>query len=253
MGPDFSAGSKAVWVTLAPMAGHRRLWAVLRAACSISVLAWVLWRTPLHSFAGVMARASLPLIVIGLGLNVLTRLAAAERTQVICRGLRLRVSRWQNIETLFISNFYALLSPGPVLSGAVSVFRYSRFGIPLSEGLGVLLISRVIEAAAFIAIGTACLWADTRVPLAAVRYPLAAATAMLVLMALAMVIWRRTHRKPTSRAEVESNRVVSLFARRWMRPVVAVWREVMSRGPTMVWRAAIPAAVQVLMSGAALD
>src|SRR5665213_3194130 len=186
MGPDFSAGSKAVWVTLAPKAGHRRLWAVLRAACSISVLAWVLWRTPLHSFAGVMARASLPLIVIGLGLNVLTRLAAAERTQMICQGLRLRVSRWQNIETLFISNFYALLSPGPVLSGVVSVYRYSRFGISVSEGFGILLISRAIEAAVFIAIGAGCLWADRRVPLAAVRDPLSAATALLLLMALGM-------------------------------------------------------------------
>jgi uncharacterized membrane protein YbhN (UPF0104 family) len=200
-----------------------------------------------------MARANLPLVLVGLGLNVLTRLAAAERTQMICRGLRLRVSRWQNIETLFISNFYALLSPGPVLSGAVSVYRYSRFGISVADGLSVLLISRAVEAAAFIAIGAGCLWADHHVPLAAVRDPLWAATALLLLMAAGMVLWTRVHAIRRSSAAPETDRVVTAIPQRWLRPLHAVWLELMKGGPAMAWQAAIPAAVQVLMSGVALD
>jgi len=228
------------------------LWPVLRALCSLSALAWVLWRTPLHSIVAALAHASLPLVLIGLSLNVLTRLAAAERTQMICRGLGLRVSRWQNIETLFISNFYALLSPGPVLSGAVSVYRYSRFGIPVSDGLSVLLVSRAIEAGAFIAIGAACLWSDRRVPLAAVREPLWAATALLLLMALAMILWTRIHGHHRSRAAAEADPVVTTAARGRMRSIRAVWHELMKRGPAMAWQAGAPAAVQVLMSGLAL-
>jgi uncharacterized membrane protein YbhN (UPF0104 family) len=200
-----------------------------------------------------MSHANLPLVLIGLGLNVLARLAAAERTQVICRGLQLRVSRWQNIETLFISNFYALLSPGPVLSGVVSVYRYSRFGISVSEGFGVLLISRAIEAAVFIAIGAGCLWADSRVPLTAVRDPLLAATALLVLMAVCMIVWTRTHGRRAPFPAAETNGVVTGFTQRWLRPLRTIRLELMKRGPDMAWQAAIPAAVQVLMSGIALD
>jgi len=228
------------------------LWSALRALCSISALAWVLWKTPVHSIVAAMAHASLPLVLSGLCLNVLTRLAAAERTQMICRGLGLPVSRWQNIETLFISNFYALLSPGPVLSGAVSVYRYSRFGIPVSDGLSVLLISRVIEAGAFVAIGAACLWADQRVPLAAVRAPLWAATALLLLMVLTMVFWTRTHGNRRSRVAAEIDAVVTPVTQGRMRSIRAVWQELMRRGPGMAWQAGIPAAVQVLMSGLAL-
>jgi glycosyltransferase 2 family protein len=228
------------------------LWSVLRALCSLSALAWVLWRTPLHSIVAAMAHASLPLVLAGLSLNVLTRLAAAERTQMICRGLALRVSRWQNIETLFISNFYALLSPGPVLSGAVSVYRYSRFGIPVSDGLSVLLVSRAIEAGAFVAIGAACLWSDHRVPLAAVREPLWAATTLLLLMALVMVIWTRTHGARRLRPAAQTDPIPTTAAQGRMRSVKAVWHELMKRGPAMAWQAGIPAAVQVLMSGLAL-
>jgi uncharacterized membrane protein YbhN (UPF0104 family) len=252
MGREFNAGSQAVSVTGAVTGSRAALWSVLRALGSLTALAWVLWRTPLHSIMTVMARASLPLVLIGLSLNVLTRLAAAERTQAICRGLRLRVSRWQNIETLFISNFYALLSPGPVLSGVVSVYRYSRFGISVSDGLGVLLISRAIEAAVFIAIGAGCLWADRRVPLAAVRDPLTAATALLLLMAAAMFLWTRTHRKRTA-CGAETNQAVTTFTQRWLKPLVTVRHELMKRGPALAWQAAMPAAVQVLMAGVALD
>lgn len=238
------------------MTGGRRnrraaLWSVLRALCSLSALGWVLWKTPLHSIVAAMAHASLPLVLMGLSLNVATRLAAAERTQMICRGLGLQVSRWQNIETLFISNFYALLSPGPVLSGAVSVYRYSRFGVPVSDGLSVLLVSRAIEAGAFIAIGAACLWSDHRVPLAAVREPLWAATALLLLMGAGMGVWTRTHGSHRSRAAVPGAADAPSAPGR-LKSLRAVWHELMKRGPAMAWQAGIPAGVQVLMSGLAL-
>ena len=228
------------------------LWSLLRALGSVAALGWVLWKTPLHSIVAAMAHASVPLVLCGLALNVSTRLAAAERTQLICRGLGLRVSRWQNIETLFISNFYALLSPGPVLSGAVSVYRYARFGVPVSEGLSVLLVSRVIEAGAFVAIGTACLWSDRRVPLAAVREPLWAATALLLVMGAGMVLWTRTHGHRRSRPAVATDPVGTTGVPGRMKAIRAVWHELLRRGPAMAWQAGIPAAVQVLVSGLAL-
>jgi uncharacterized membrane protein YbhN (UPF0104 family) len=96
--------------------------------CSAAALFWVLRSTPLHSIVSALHPAIWTYLLAGMSLNLLTRFAAAERTLAISRALGLVISRWQTIETLFISNFYALLSPGPVLSGVVSVYRYKSYG-----------------------------------------------------------------------------------------------------------------------------
>ncbi|HEY6454008.1 MAG TPA: lysylphosphatidylglycerol synthase transmembrane domain-containing protein [Steroidobacteraceae bacterium] len=219
-------------------------WTAVRALCSAAAIAWVLHATPLHAIVAALRQASWPIVLAGMALALLARLAAAERSQVVCRALGLVVSRWQNIETLFISNFYALLSPGPVLGGVVSVYRYSSFGASLSGSIGSLLASRAVEAAVFIIIGTACLLLDRNIALISVRYPLGLAAAGVLAVAAATTCWWLVHQRWMQRGG----------ARAHIRPagaLRAMWHDFMRLGPRMAWRAAIPAAAQVALSGAA--
>jgi hypothetical protein len=212
-------------------------------------LAWVLHKTPLPAIVSSLTSADLPLLLGGLLLNFAARLAAAERTLVISRGFGAWISRWQTIETLFISNFYALLSPGPILSGVVTVYRYRGYGASVSASVGSLLASRAIECMLFVALGAACLLWDPHVELAAVRYPLILAAIALGAAALAMLYWWWSHRRrnPAALSPV-TDRTTGLMA-----GLRAAWNEVMRRGPALALQAAVPATVQVVLSGAAVE
>lgn len=240
-----------------------------RAALSCAALAWVLHKTPLRTIASALNSADLPLLLGGLALNFLARLAAAERTLVISRALGLSISRWQTIETLFISNFYALLSPGPVLSGVVTVYRYREHGASVSASFGALLASRMIECILFVALGVACLLADSRISLATVHYPLALATAALAAAGIGVIYWWWSHKRWNRRSEANRSEANDRprtspgtytgtgTSTGTFRGIAAGWRtvrhEVMRRGPGMAFEAAIPAAVQVILASAAVQ
>ena len=134
---------RAHWTTL-----------LLRAALSGAVLLWILHATPLRSIAATLRHTDLWLLFVGLLLSLLARLAAAERTLAVSRALRLPLSRGQTIATLFISNFYSLVSPGPILSGVVTVYRYRSHGASIKGSVASLLGSRAIECAAVGSPGT---------------------------------------------------------------------------------------------------
>ena len=102
-----------------------------------------------------LSHADVSLILVGIALNLATRLAAAERTYVISRGVGLPLNRWQTVESLFISNFWSLALPGLSAGSVITVYRYTRYGVSLADGFGVLGASRVIELAAFCAFGAA--------------------------------------------------------------------------------------------------
>ena len=87
-------------------------WTWVRVILSAAALAWVFSRTPFRTVFEIFESANLALLAAGVAVNVATRLAAAERTQIMNRALGLSVTRAQTVATLFISNFYALLSPG---------------------------------------------------------------------------------------------------------------------------------------------
>jgi glycosyltransferase 2 family protein len=220
-----------------------------RALLSGAALVWVLHTTPLRAIGSALTSAQLPLLLLGLLLNFCARLAAAERTLVISRGLGLWISRWQTIETLFISNFYALLSPGPLLSGVVTVYRYRGLGASISGSLGSLLASRIVEAVVFVAIGAACVLADSRISLASSRYPLMLAAAGLAAVTVALGIWWWMHRRWKDRKQPAADPPVT--GNGWLSGLRAVQYEIMRRGPALVLQAAIPACAQVLLSGAA--
>ena len=224
-------------------------WPALRALCSGAALLWILHATPFQSIAATLRDAQPGWLLLGVVFGLLTRLAAAERTLMISRALGLGVSRLQTIETLFISNYYALLSPGPVLSGVVSVYRYRGYGATITGSLSTLLASRAIEAAAFVAVGAACVLGDPHVPLGAVRMPLMLAGAATVLTGGALFAWLLLHRRTRHAPAAPTSPVAAEGLWGKLR---AVQHDLLHQGPGFALQAAIPALVQVLLTGAAL-
>jgi hypothetical protein len=226
-------------------------WRALRLLCSAGALYWIVRITPLTAIAAALHRAEWLWLLLGAALNLLARVAAAERTLVISRALGLGVSRRQTLETLFVSNYYALLSPGPLLSGVVSVYRYRSQGASLTGSVSTLLGSRAIEAAVFIALGAACVLIDSRISLSAVRMPLCLALAAVMLVGIGIAVWALLHRR---QANVRcADRTVASGSGGHLHRLLAVWHELLRHGPRMAWEAAIPAAAQVILSGAAVS
>jgi uncharacterized protein (TIRG00374 family) len=125
----------------------------LRIVLSSVALVFIIIAAQLDSVLAALARADLGLIALGFALNLLTRIAAAERTYAISRGAGLPLSRVQTLESLFVSNFWSLALPGASAGSVVTVFRYASYGAPVADSLGVLGGSRAIELAMFCAFG----------------------------------------------------------------------------------------------------
>ena len=241
---------------IANKAARRRwMWIGLRLFFSCAAVAWVLHSTALGAVISALQSADPLLLTLGVLMNVATRFPAAERTLVMNQGLGLSVSRWRTIETLFISNFYALLSPGPLLAGVVTVYRYRRFGASITGSVSSLLASRAVECAAFLFGGLACALMDPRVTsyLQSIQLPAdlaAVATGViLALFGIAGIIFGVTRYK-TRAAAIRP--VPHTASRGILDKLAAVYRQILAQGPAVAFKAAVPASLQVLISGAAM-
>lgn len=246
MTPSESISSKAV---RRDMALRRFLWTALRLLLSCAAIAWVLHSIALGGIVAALQSADPLLLTLGVLMNVATRFPAAERTLAMNQGLGLSVSRWQTIETLFISNFYALLSPGPVLAGVVTVYRYRRFGASITGSVSSLLASRAIECAAFVIWGFACALLDA--PVMAhfqgmrIRPELAGAVVILASIAIGATLCVAIRHR--SRAVATGAVPLGI-----MDKLAAVYGQILAQGPAVALKAALPASLQVLMSGGAM-
>jgi glycosyltransferase 2 family protein len=228
---------------------RRSLWTALRLLLSCAAIAWVLHSIALGGIVAALQSADPLLLTLGVLMNVATRFPAAERTQVMNQGLGLSVSRWQTIETLFISNFYALLSPGPLLAGVVTVYRYRRFGASITGSVSSLLASRAIECAAFVIWGLGCALLDPPVMAhlqsVRIRPGLAAAAVILASIAIAAMVWVAIRHRGRDAA-------TSTVPRGILDKLAAVYEQILAQGPAVALKAALPASLQVLISGGAM-
>ncbi len=234
---------------------------------SVTALAWIFAQTPLHTVLAVLQAANPWLLVVGVCLNVATRFAAAERTHRMNGALGIQVSRTQNVVTLFISNFYALLSPGPWLSGAVTVYRYHHLGATLTGSVSSLLASRAVEAAAFVSWGVMLALLDARLDGAAARVPLQWGLAAFALTAASALAWWALHRRhratlsPAGRPSAvapptpmtrDSADAAQASGSRLRGRIVGVLRHLLLLGPVVALRAFVPATAQVFVAAAGL-
>jgi uncharacterized membrane protein YbhN (UPF0104 family) len=211
-------------------------WILARVLLSGALLAWALHATPLTHIADTLRRTDLPLLAGGLALSLAARLAAAERNLAVSRALGLPLRRWQTIETLFISNFYALLSPGPVLSGVVTVYRYNRFGASVKGSVGALLASRGFECAGTLALALIGLVVD-RARFSAAQRTLAVEIALGVLLTavLGCVLLRQFSGRLAHRSLQRARRM----------GVAAAWPALLQAGLTAAALAVLARAVAV--------
>ena len=228
------------------------MWTALRLFLSCAAVAWVLHSIALGGVIGALQNADPLLLTLGVLMNVATRFPAAERTQVMNQGLGLSVSRWQTIETLFISNFYALLSPGPLLSGVVTVYRYRRFGASITGSVSSLLASRAIECAAFLIWGLGCALLDARVmahlQTLRMRPGLVGAAVVLASIGIAAILCLLIRYPRRGAAAGTSDPTVP----RGIDKLAAVYRQILDQGPAVALKAAVPASLQVVVSGGAM-
>ncbi len=230
-------------------AALRKSWPILRVAFSLAALAWVFFRIPLAEVIAVLRSARLDLLVAGVALNVATRIAAAERTQVMNHALGLSISRRQTLSTLFVSNFYSLISPGPWLSGVVTVYRYHHHGAGITGSVSSLLASRAVEAGAFLVGGLALAFLDPGLRAPAARLPMLQAGAAVVAVGFALLLWRWL--AAAANAPAPGSPALPPL-RRW-ESAWRVARRLLQLGPGVALRASFPAALQVLGSAVALS
>lgn len=124
-----------------------------------------------------VTHASAPLLVAGIVLSLLTRLAAAERTYVITRNAGLAITRVQTLAAMFIANFWSFLLPGSICGGVATVLIYKAMGGAVEVVIAALTASRVAELAAYCALGSITLAWTPHVP----------ASAQVVLVSVAVV------------------------------------------------------------------
>jgi uncharacterized membrane protein YbhN (UPF0104 family) len=232
---------------------RRGMWTALRLLLSCAAVAWVLHSIALGGVIAALENSDPLLLTLGVLMNVATRFPAAERTQVMNQGLGLSVSRWQTIETLFISNFYALLSPGPLLAGAVTVYRYRRFGASITGSVSSLLASRAIECAAFLIWGLGCALLDARVMahLQSVRMRPALAGAAVILASIGIAAIVSVMIRYRSR-DAAASASAPTVPRSILDKLAAVCGQILAQGPAVALKAAVPASLQVVISGGAM-
>jgi uncharacterized protein (TIRG00374 family) len=126
-----------------------------RVALSAAVIAAIVATARLEHVLEALAEAHEKWIALGLAVNLLTRLFAAERTYAISRGVGLPLTRMQTVDAMFVANFWSLVLPGISAGSVATVYRYSRYGASIAAGVGVLSASRAIELAMFCALGAA--------------------------------------------------------------------------------------------------
>jgi uncharacterized membrane protein YbhN (UPF0104 family) len=134
------------------------------------------------------------------------------------------------------------------LSGVVTVYRYKSYGASVPGSFGLVLASRAVECATYVALGTVCVLVDPRVSLISVQYPLLLATGVLIAIGVMIAGWwyahRRWHRATHDRRAITGDGTLAQLR--------AVWREVMNHGPRMALQAMLPATAQAILSGVAV-
>jgi uncharacterized membrane protein YbhN (UPF0104 family) len=99
---------------------------------------------------------------------------------------------------------------------------------------------------------------DSRISLAAVRYPLQLAGAALGTIGVALLLWWGWHRRWQLRhrratGEAHAKEVDTPSSHGVLTQLRSVQHELMRRGPGLALQAAVPACVQVILAGAAVE
>jgi glycosyltransferase 2 family protein len=124
----------------------------LQLAAGIAGFLVLLWFIDVRALLTTLHEVESSWFMLGIGASLLTRVIAAERNLAVGRAAGLPLTRVETIEALFLSNFWSLALPVATAGSLATVYRYGTCGARVTDSIGVLTLSRVIELVAFCAL-----------------------------------------------------------------------------------------------------
>lgn len=131
-----------------------------KLAVTTGVLALLLWSIPLAAILEVLSGAAPGLILAGMALQGVMRLAAAGRLKLLADVQSLGLSTGRLLAITLAANFYALLLPGSAAGGIATWIKYVRHGAAKGAALLVIATNRGLALAVLIAFGLVAVVVD---------------------------------------------------------------------------------------------
>lgn len=157
MNSDSQAGVEAVVVAPRRASVTRQvLVLVLKLSLAAAVLWFVLRQTDVEALRTALAGAAVPLLCLGLALNVTTVLIAGLRWKLLVRALGIGM-RWRDLTCIaFIGQFFATFLPGPLGDDVTRMFYIARAaGDRAPLALSSVVVDRVIGLAVILLLALA--------------------------------------------------------------------------------------------------
>jgi uncharacterized membrane protein YbhN (UPF0104 family) len=128
---------------------RRDRWQLLAGIAGFIAL---LWFIDIRALLATLREVHGGWFLLGIFASLITRVLAAERNLAIGRAAGLPLTRAETVEALFLSNFWSLALPVATAGSVATVYRYGACGARVTDSIGVLSLSRVIELVAFCAL-----------------------------------------------------------------------------------------------------
>ena len=133
----------------------RGLGHALRVLVTLAALAYVVHRVPLAQVKSAIAAASVPLILLGCGAQLLVRAVNALRIRIIASAQGAPLSYRAILGTTFTTAFYGLMLPGNIGAGAATLMKYLGHGATPAAALASMIVNRLLDAGATVTLGLA--------------------------------------------------------------------------------------------------
>jgi uncharacterized protein (TIRG00374 family) len=125
----------------------------LRVVVTMAALWYVLHRVPFGPVRDAIAGASVPLILLGCGVQIVVRAVQAMRIRIIAAAQGAPLSYRGILATLFTTALYGLMLPGSVGAGAATLVKYLSQGATLAAALASMIVNRLLDATTNAAMG----------------------------------------------------------------------------------------------------
>jgi uncharacterized protein (TIRG00374 family) len=122
---------------------------------TVGVLAYILHLVPLGQLKAAIAAASVPLILLGFGVQIAVRVVNALRIRIIAKAQGAPLSFQAILTTMFTTSFYGLMLPGSVGAGAATLVKYLGHGATPAAALASMIVNRLIDTGTIVTLGLA--------------------------------------------------------------------------------------------------
>jgi glycosyltransferase 2 family protein len=134
---------------------RKQLGLALRVLVTAAALAYVVHRVPLGQVKVAIAAASVPLILLGCGAQLVVRAVNALRVRIIAKAQGAPLSYRAILTTMFTTAFYGLMLPGSVGGGAATLVKYLGHGATPAAALASMIVNRLLDTGATLTLGLA--------------------------------------------------------------------------------------------------